>query len=72
MAMSRADMVHADTQDGTACKTVPSSFLDGCLNLFSQEVFFGLVGDAIFIGLVVVALACVAAWFLSPKGENQV
>lgn len=52
MAMSRADMVHADTQDGTACKTVPSSFLDGCLNLFSQEVFFGLVGDAIFIGLV--------------------
>lgn len=52
MAMSRADMVWAATRGGTACKTVPSSFLDGCLSLLSQEVFFGLVGDVVFIGLV--------------------
>ncbi|KAI0967697.1 ATP synthase subunit H-domain-containing protein [Xylaria arbuscula] len=26
---------------------------------------------SIFIGLVIVAAMCVAAWFLSPKGENQ-
>jgi hypothetical protein len=26
---------------------------------------------SVFIGLVVVAAMCVAAWFLSPKGENQ-
>ncbi|KFY70925.1 hypothetical protein V501_04005 [Pseudogymnoascus sp. VKM F-4519 (FW-2642)] len=26
---------------------------------------------SIFIGFVVIVLACVAAWFLSPKGENQ-
>jgi V-type H+-transporting ATPase subunit e len=24
-----------------------------------------------FIGLVVVAIFCGAAWFLAPKGENQ-
>ncbi|KAI0405005.1 ATP synthase subunit H-domain-containing protein [Xylaria palmicola] len=28
-------------------------------------------GYSVFIGLVVVAAMCVAAWFLSPKGENQ-
>ncbi|PSN69477.1 hypothetical protein BS50DRAFT_633218 [Corynespora cassiicola Philippines] len=28
-------------------------------------------GWAPFIGLVVVAIFCGAAWFLSPKGENQ-
>ncbi|KFY59607.1 hypothetical protein V496_05642 [Pseudogymnoascus sp. VKM F-4515 (FW-2607)] len=26
---------------------------------------------SIFIGFVVIVLACVAAWFFSPKGENQ-
>ncbi|KFY28954.1 hypothetical protein V493_02654 [Pseudogymnoascus sp. VKM F-4281 (FW-2241)] len=26
---------------------------------------------SIFIGFVVIVLASVAAWFLSPKGENQ-
>ncbi|CAM1511118.1 Fc.00g086310.m01.CDS01 [Cosmosporella sp. VM-42] len=29
-------------------------------------------GYAVFIGLVVIAALCVASWFLSPKGENQV
>merc|ERR1712000_424964 len=29
-------------------------------------------GYAIWIGLVVIAVLCVASWFLSPKGENQV
>jgi len=29
-------------------------------------------GYSIFIGLVVIAALCVASWFLSPKGENQV
>ncbi|KXJ85832.1 ATPase, V0 complex, subunit E1/e2 [Microdochium bolleyi] len=28
-------------------------------------------GFSIFIGLAVVVAMCVAAWFLSPKGENQ-
>ncbi|KAI0875232.1 ATPase, V0 complex, subunit E1/e2 [Hypoxylon argillaceum] len=28
-------------------------------------------GYSVFIGLVIVAAMCVAAWFLSPKGENQ-
>ncbi|TRX98943.1 hypothetical protein FHL15_000285 [Xylaria flabelliformis] len=28
-------------------------------------------GYSVFIGLVVVAAMCIAAWFLSPKGENQ-
>ncbi|RQM07902.1 hypothetical protein DH86_00000774 [Scytalidium sp. 3C] len=28
-------------------------------------------GWSVIIGLVIVALASVAAWFLSPKGENQ-
>ncbi|KAI1775203.1 ATPase, V0 complex, subunit E1/e2 [Hypoxylon cercidicola] len=28
-------------------------------------------GYSVFIGLAVVAAMCVAAWFLSPKGENQ-
>jgi V-type H+-transporting ATPase subunit e len=27
---------------------------------------------SIFIGLFIIAAMCVAAWFLSPKGENQV
>ncbi|KAJ3554186.1 hypothetical protein NPX13_g10681 [Xylaria arbuscula] len=29
-------------------------------------------GYSIFIGAVIVAAMCVGAWFLSPKGENQV
>ncbi|CAG9970641.1 unnamed protein product [Clonostachys rhizophaga] len=29
-------------------------------------------GYSVFIGLVVVVALCVASWFLSPKGENQV
>ncbi|KAI5466557.1 putative vacuolar ATP synthase subunit E [Mariannaea sp. PMI_226] len=29
-------------------------------------------GSAVFIGLVIIAALCVASWFLSPKGENQV
>lgn len=29
-------------------------------------------GYSIFVGLVVIAAMCVAAWFFSPKGENQV
>ncbi|KAK3192570.1 H(+)-transporting V0 sector ATPase subunit e [Lecanicillium sp. MT-2017a] len=29
-------------------------------------------GYSIFIGLVVIVAMCVASWFLSPKGENQV
>ncbi|KAH6673694.1 ATPase, V0 complex, subunit E1/e2 [Tricladium varicosporioides] len=28
-------------------------------------------GWSIIIGLVVVVLACLAGWFLSPKGETQ-
>jgi V-type H+-transporting ATPase subunit e len=28
-------------------------------------------GYAPFIGLIVIAIFCGAAWFLSPKGENQ-
>jgi len=28
-------------------------------------------GWSIIIGFVVVALACVAGWFLAPKGETQ-
>ncbi|KIN08423.1 hypothetical protein OIDMADRAFT_187816 [Oidiodendron maius Zn] len=28
-------------------------------------------GWSIFIGLIIVILACLAAWFLSPKGETQ-
>ncbi|KAI1436332.1 ATPase, V0 complex, subunit E1/e2 [Xylaria sp. CBS 124048] len=28
-------------------------------------------GYSVIIGLVIVAIMCVAAWFLSPKGENQ-
>ncbi|PQE28900.1 V-type proton ATPase subunit e protein [Rutstroemia sp. NJR-2017a BBW] len=28
-------------------------------------------GWSIIIGLVIVAVACVAAWVLSPKGETQ-
>lgn len=27
---------------------------------------------SIFIGLFIIAAMCVGAWFLSPKGENQV
>ncbi|KAK5998184.1 Low dye-binding protein 10 [Cladobotryum mycophilum] len=29
-------------------------------------------GYSIFIGLVVIVALCIASWFLSPKGENQV
>lgn len=29
-------------------------------------------GYSIFVGLVVIAAMCVAAWFFAPKGENQV
>ncbi|KAK2067608.1 hypothetical protein P8C59_001331 [Phyllachora maydis] len=29
-------------------------------------------GWSIFIGLVIVGAMCAAAWFFSPKGENQV
>ncbi|VUC33798.1 unnamed protein product [Clonostachys rosea] len=29
-------------------------------------------GYSVFIGLVVVVALCIASWFLSPKGENQV
>ncbi|KAI1853399.1 hypothetical protein JX266_002105 [Neoarthrinium moseri] len=28
-------------------------------------------GGSIFLGAVIVAAMCVAAWFLAPKGENQ-
>ncbi|KAH7031303.1 ATPase, V0 complex, subunit E1/e2 [Microdochium trichocladiopsis] len=28
-------------------------------------------GFSIFIGAAIVAALCAAAWFLSPKGENQ-
>ncbi|TEY57459.1 hypothetical protein BOTCAL_0218g00090 [Botryotinia calthae] len=28
-------------------------------------------GWSIVIGLIIVVLACAAAWLLSPKGENQ-
>ncbi|KAM3150194.1 hypothetical protein ABEW05_009481 [Botrytis cinerea] len=28
-------------------------------------------GWSIVIGLIIVVLACAAAWILSPKGENQ-
>ncbi|KAI0840846.1 ATP synthase subunit H-domain-containing protein [Hypoxylon sp. FL0890] len=28
-------------------------------------------GYSVFVGLAIVAGLCVAAWFLSPKGENQ-
>jgi V-type H+-transporting ATPase subunit e len=29
-------------------------------------------GYSIFVGLVVIVALCLAAWFFSPKGENQV
>ncbi|KAM0358503.1 hypothetical protein ACHAP4_004478 [Fusarium culmorum] len=29
-------------------------------------------GYAVFIGLAVIAVLCVASWFFVPKGENQV
>ncbi|OAA69055.1 ATPase, V0 complex, subunit E [Cordyceps fumosorosea ARSEF 2679] len=29
-------------------------------------------GYSVFIGLFVIVAMCAAAWFLSPKGENQV
>ncbi|KAG9257540.1 ATPase, V0 complex, subunit E1/e2 [Emericellopsis atlantica] len=29
-------------------------------------------GYSIWIGLAVIVALCVASWFLSPKGENQV
>ncbi|KAL2206638.1 V-type proton ATPase subunit E [Sarocladium strictum] len=29
-------------------------------------------GYSIFIGLAVIVAMCVASWFFSPKGENQV
>ncbi|PHH60052.1 hypothetical protein CDD82_2355 [Ophiocordyceps australis] len=29
-------------------------------------------GYSIFVGLVVVAILCLASWFLAPKGENRV
>ncbi|KAI0025543.1 ATPase, V0 complex, subunit E1/e2 [Xylariomycetidae sp. FL0641] len=28
-------------------------------------------GYSIFIGLIIVAALCAAAWFFAPKGENQ-
>jgi hypothetical protein len=48
MAISKADIERAALRDGTACKTVPSWFLDDCLSLLNQEFFFRLVGDAVF------------------------
>ncbi|KAL0944204.1 6-phosphogluconate dehydrogenase 2 [Colletotrichum truncatum] len=29
-------------------------------------------GYSVFVGLVIVAAMAAAAWFLSPKGENQI
>ncbi|KAK3943868.1 ATPase, V0 complex, subunit E1/e2 [Diplogelasinospora grovesii] len=29
-------------------------------------------GWSVFVGLFVIVAMCAAAWFLSPKGENQV
>ena len=29
-------------------------------------------GYSIFVGLVVIVALCLASWFFSPKGENQV
>jgi len=29
-------------------------------------------GYSIFVGLVIIVALCAAAWFFSPKGENQV
>lgn len=47
MAISKADIGRAALRAGTACNTVPSWFLDGCLSLLNQEFFFGFVGDAV-------------------------
>jgi hypothetical protein len=48
MAISKADIGRAAFWCGTACKTVPSWFLEGCLSLLNQEFFFGLMGDFVF------------------------
>lgn len=50
LAMSKVDIERPVKLCGTACKTVPSCFLDEYLNLLNQKLFLGLLGDSALLG----------------------
>lgn len=56
----------------TAVCTPGDGSVEGDMLTKSSTLFPPLSRWSIFVGLFVIAAMCVAAWFLSPKGENQV